>query len=285
MNAIGYDVVQKRVLDPHGGIEDIKNKIIRAVDLEKFDEDPLRVLRAVGFASRFDFTIEKNLYKKCQKMIEQGSLEQLPKERIFTELQKMLLKSKKPSKAFFLLRDFGAFGYFKEFLALSKEEQEALFFALERAPKDLLILFAVLIYNFSAEEKITFLQRVTQDKKFIQSLFELASTPLSLESYSDYDLYKIATKVKISDLSKLLSARYPEKKELVKKMIQRAKDLNIYEKELPHLLRGKDLIDLGIKPSKEFSKILNSIYEAQMRGEVTSKKEALIYLDRLLILT
>ncbi|MDQ1337773.1 MAG: hypothetical protein QG617_740, partial [Campylobacterota bacterium] len=51
INAIGYDVVEKKVLDPYNGINDLKEKILRAVDEKSFAEDPLRVLRAAQFCA------------------------------------------------------------------------------------------------------------------------------------------------------------------------------------------------------------------------------------------
>ncbi len=61
INSIGYNYFENRFLDPHSGIEDLKNKVLRHIKDETFVEDPLRVYRAVQFASRFDLKLdEKN---------------------------------------------------------------------------------------------------------------------------------------------------------------------------------------------------------------------------------
>ncbi|MEO1938479.1 MAG: CCA tRNA nucleotidyltransferase, partial [Sulfurimonas sp.] len=103
INAMGYDVIEKKLLDPHKGLEDLQKKCLRAVDLQSFSQDPLRLLRAVGFASRFEFHIEKKLFLLMQSMVKEERLKELPKERVFEEIKKIFLKSKKPSIAFYLL--------------------------------------------------------------------------------------------------------------------------------------------------------------------------------------
>lgn len=112
INAIGYDPIGDTILDPYGGIRDLEEKILRCVDPETFVDDPLRVLRAVQFAARFDLVCDPALVKLCQKMIHSGALDELPKERIFEELKKLLLLSKHPSIGMRLLREMGGLSFF-----------------------------------------------------------------------------------------------------------------------------------------------------------------------------
>jgi tRNA nucleotidyltransferase/poly(A) polymerase len=89
INAIATDI-EGNIIDPFGGVNDIKNKIIRMVDPSAFTEDPLRMLRAVQMASRFGFTIEPETMKAIQ-----GSavkIREIPSERILTEFDKIVQK-------------------------------------------------------------------------------------------------------------------------------------------------------------------------------------------------
>ncbi len=123
MNAIGYDIKTGAFIDPHGGREDIKNCLIRHIDNKSFVEDPLRILRAVQFAARFNFTLDTNTLKLCQNMVKDKMLEELPKERIFEEYKKLLLKSDKPSQGFELLNEIGAlFPELKEIQGIKQDE-------------------------------------------------------------------------------------------------------------------------------------------------------------------
>ena len=122
MNAIGYDIKTDFFIDPHGGQKDIEAGIIRHVDDESFIEDPLRVLRAVQFAARFNFKLDANTLKLCQTMIKEDMLSELPKERIFEEYKKLLLKASRPSIGFELLDKMNAL--FPELKALQRVAQD-----------------------------------------------------------------------------------------------------------------------------------------------------------------
>lgn len=92
--------------DPFGGLADLQAKLIRTpVDPEKtFDDDPLRMMRAIRFASQLQFEIEDKTFKAIQKMAPR--LEIISKERIADELNKIVL-SPKPSVGFALLFSSG----------------------------------------------------------------------------------------------------------------------------------------------------------------------------------
>jgi tRNA nucleotidyltransferase (CCA-adding enzyme) len=93
INAIMKDVLTGEIIDIYGGQNDIKLKKIRHIADETFVEDSLRVLRAAQFAARFEFEIDAETITLCQSI----DLTDLPKERIWAELEKLLLKSRKPS--------------------------------------------------------------------------------------------------------------------------------------------------------------------------------------------
>jgi len=118
VNALGYDVEEKRFLDPYGGLEDIEQKKLRHIDDETFVEDPLRVYRAVQFSARFGYTLADETYTLCKRMVDKYMLEELPKERVYIEFTKLLLKAPKPSTGFELMRELGMLRYFPELEAL-----------------------------------------------------------------------------------------------------------------------------------------------------------------------
>ena len=89
-NAIAYDENSKKYFDYFNGIKDIKNKIIRSVDISTFKEDPLRILRMCRFAAQLNFSIEHKTMKLARSMVLAGELEYLSKERIWNEIQKAL---------------------------------------------------------------------------------------------------------------------------------------------------------------------------------------------------
>ena len=103
INAMLYDPLADEYLDPHGGREDLNQGIIRVVDPRTFVEDSLRVLRAMQFASRFEFEIEPATIELCRAI----DLSDLPQERIWAEVEKWLLQSRRPSIGLYAARDLG----------------------------------------------------------------------------------------------------------------------------------------------------------------------------------
>ncbi|MCS1410971.1 MAG: Multifunctional CCA protein [Verrucomicrobia subdivision 3 bacterium] len=103
INALFYDPRERYVMDCVNGLEDLSQKRLRVVDRTSFAEDPLRVLRAMQFASRFDLEIDAELLSLSQEMF--PSFTELAKERICEEWLKWAAKSRRPSAGLeFLLR-------------------------------------------------------------------------------------------------------------------------------------------------------------------------------------
>ncbi len=125
INAIGYDPLTQSLLDPYNGIEDLQTKTLRCVDPETFIDDPLRILRAMQFAARYELTCDNTLLALCRDMIAKGALEELPKERIFEEFKKLLLLSKSPSIGMNLLRDMGGLPFFAPLDRFESTPQES----------------------------------------------------------------------------------------------------------------------------------------------------------------
>ena len=94
------------LIDYHNGLDDIKSKIIRTpLDPEiTFNDDPLRMLRAIRFASSLDFTIDKEIVNIISNL--NTRIEIITKERIVEEINKILI-SNKPSGGFLLLERTG----------------------------------------------------------------------------------------------------------------------------------------------------------------------------------
>jgi tRNA nucleotidyltransferase (CCA-adding enzyme) len=289
INAIGYDVKNKQILDPYHGRADLEKKLLKAVDNEKFKEDPLRVLRAVVFASRFHMTLDTALEFTCKDMIKQKLLEELPKERIFQEIKKLFLKSNKPSIGFNLLKNLGAFSFFKELDTLNDKAYKELLNAIDNLKylqitneKEFVILaLAVLTSKFSNTLTKTFLERITNEKKIIEKVFLLHEIDFNLENFNECDIYTLATKIDIEFYSHYLHVTENNKNK-IEYLVQKANMLSVLHHPIPALIQGKDLIELGLQPSKEFSKILEYAYIQQIKNNFENKKDAILWLKKYL---
>ena len=104
INAILEDPLTGQIIDPVGGQKDIDKKILKAVSADTFPEDSLRVLRAAQLAARFEFDIDEQTVALCRAI----DLTDLPAERIWGEVEKLLLRARRPSVGLEWLRKLGA---------------------------------------------------------------------------------------------------------------------------------------------------------------------------------
>jgi len=376
VNALGYDILTGEIIDPFGGLNDIQYGILRHIDEHTFVEDPLRVYRAVQFAARFGFEVAQETAQLCKEMVEKGMLEELPKERVFEEWKKLLLKAPKPSVGFELMREWGITKrYFHELHTLVACPQDpkwhpegdvwvhtmmsidAMASILREQgvenreeKRKLKLLFAVLCHDFgkpltttiefengeivcwqeynknkSISQEIhtntphsslltphsikriraighekagigptkNFMYRLTNEHDFIESILPLVEhhlkpSQLYAQGAKAGAIRRLATKVNIVDLVLVAKADFlgrttKEAKEGVypagEWLLAQAEMLNVKEKPMVQLLQGRDLIALGLEPSPRFKEILEDMYQKQMDGIFTDKKEAILYIQ------
>ena len=246
INAIGYDVFNKKFLDYYNGIDDIKNKKLRFIDETTFKEDPLRVLRAIQFCARFEFDMDESLFSTCSDIVEQKLLSELPNERIFTEIKKLLLKANKPSIGLKLLKDLDI----KIFeIDKSKLLDVNNFVKIKTSNDDIdLTIILAILYKDTTYD----LEQLTSSKSLENSINKL----LHVESYFTKKIktikYNIAKDLDFELLSLFLQALHVDDYIL--------KNIKLLEPKI----HGKDLIKKGMKPSREFANILQTAYDEQL---------------------
>jgi tRNA nucleotidyltransferase (CCA-adding enzyme) len=103
INAISFDPLSGDYIDPFEGRSDLDTRLLRAVDPATFGDDSLRVLRAVQFAARFEFTLDDATAALCRTI----ALDDLPAERVWGEVEKLLVQAERPSIGFALALDLG----------------------------------------------------------------------------------------------------------------------------------------------------------------------------------
>ena len=101
INAIAWDPLTGAYEDPFGGRADLDQGVLRVVDPHTFADDSLRVLRALQFAARFQLTVPE----ETRTILASIPLDDLPPERVWGELEKLLLQARRPSLGFALARE------------------------------------------------------------------------------------------------------------------------------------------------------------------------------------
>ncbi len=109
VNAMAESLPDRELIDPYGGREDLEKRVLRIVTEDSFVEDPLRMLRGVQFAARFEMELSP---ETLESMRENAALiKTISAERVAEELNKLLVRSARPSIGFRLMRDTGLLQY------------------------------------------------------------------------------------------------------------------------------------------------------------------------------
>lgn len=122
-NAMAVRLPEREAIDPHGGLEDLKARLLRTpIDpVESFSDDPLRMLRAFRFASQLDFKIDPAALKAIEEL--KDELDNISAERIRDELSKLLL-GVAPARALVMAEKAGLTAKFLPELTSLKLEQD-----------------------------------------------------------------------------------------------------------------------------------------------------------------
>lgn len=131
-NSLAFDPLTSELHDYYGGQKDLENKILRATDMEKFGEDPLRVLRGMQFAARMGLTVDPETAKLAMHLANEiPDLYKSPenpngisRERVTEEFMKLATKGKYPGSAIQYLQDTGWIKYFPQIEAIVDVPQD-----------------------------------------------------------------------------------------------------------------------------------------------------------------
>lgn len=188
INALFYDIETGEIVDLVGGIDDIKNGLVRTVGhaSDRFGEDKLRILRAIRFANRYGSNLDNNIVNSLKK---DSSLEGISNERIRDEFLKSVKSAKSVINLIVMLNKFGLL--------------EQIFKGLKISPflpneHDYVVLLASLLRNNSIEDLKKTLNKLTYSVDEVKAIcFLLELRGLSPESGPI--LKKAQNNIKITD--------------------------------------------------------------------------------------
>lgn len=311
-NALMQDVLTGEIVDHYGGVEDLKQGILRHVNSESFAEDPLRVLRAAQFAARFDFRVAQETIRLCAGM----DLSHLPRERIEGELKKALLKAEKPSVFFEVLRQMGHLDvWFPELKALIGLQQNPVYHAegdvwthtmmvldqaaklRHRAADPYRFMLSALTHDFGKavcteasgdvlhayQHEVlglpiaeAFLQRITSEKKLIEYVLNMVKLHMKPNTVAGArSALKVTNRMfdQSVDPEGLIAIALADDRGRITQapaadheafLLER---LGIFRELMARpCVMGKDLIEAGLQPDKDFTEILEHAHKLRLAG-------------------
>jgi len=317
INGMLYDPIEDRVLDWVGGRNDIKRRVIRAIgDPDtRFEEDKLRLMRAVRFSSRFNYAIEPSTYAAIMRLA--SKLTVVSVERLRDELVR-ILTGPNAGRAIRIMHDTGLLAaVLPEADAMAGVEQPPQFHpegdVLEhtclmlddmRNPSNELAV-AVLLHDVGKPSTMRIAERIRFDEHdrvgeamtqdiCLRLRFSRAQTDQIASLVGSHMRFMAVQRMKLSTLKRLLSLpKFTDHLELHRLdctashgkldnyefLLRKCEELSREEIDPPPLLTGIDLIKRGYQPGPRFSQILGALREEQLEGRVLTQDEAEAWLS------
>ncbi|MCP4806874.1 MAG: CCA tRNA nucleotidyltransferase [Proteobacteria bacterium] len=261
VNALLYDPLTGQVIDIVGGVADVEARLLREVDETTFGEDPLRALRAVQFAARFDFTLAPSLAALCRTM----PLDELPHERIRGELDKLLLKSPRPSIGLQLLVELGL----AERILPTWSATPQVLAAVDRSAKERFALYGALFHGLDAADRLDCLEHLRLfEKPITRTRFEQALALTDTEAPTLRALADDQPVVPALTLHAAVTGRSLES------LLEDARRAGVADGPLPRLLDGAALRKLGVPPGPRMGALLDRVRNEQHAGRILSPEDA-----------
>ena len=320
VGALFFDPETGRVLDPVGGLEDLRLRRIRAVGdpASRFQEDPLRPLRAVRLAATLGFSIEARTLAAVQRFASLPT--RASPERIRDELIR-IFTGPDPSRGLSLLSETGLLAHLlPEVEALKGVPQPSRYHpegdVFEHTRRALAFLdrpsvtlaFATLLHDVGKPEtlardpggRIRFLGHETRGAETARRLLERLRFPRKeaarvaacIENHLRLararqmrpgKLKRLLRRETFEDELALLRADTLAKGgdlEAWEYLRERARALTAEQLRPPPLLRGKDLLALGIPPGPRIGRLLREVEALQLEGRLKTREEALAHVRR-----
>jgi len=331
INAILYDPLTDETSDPYGGGADLERRVLRAVAADTFIEDSLRVLRAVQLAARFEMTIDPATVELCRTI----DLSDLPRERIWGEIEKLLTLAEHPSIGLEASLELGVldqlFPEVRSMVGYQEDDHPAedafahTKFSLDEAvkltgdlskAKRIAVMLATLCHDLGKpitsskaagaspehDKAVGEPTRAIMNKLGLHGIggYHVRSQVLALvrehlkprkfyrrrATTTEGDFRRLARRVDIDLLYRVAKAcamgRRSARSSVAEDwFIKRARAIGVEHGPPAPLLQGRHLLEAGFEPGPHIGKLLRSVYELQLDGEVTTSEEALAAAHRI----
>jgi tRNA nucleotidyltransferase (CCA-adding enzyme) len=283
INAIAYDPIDNRLIDPYNGINDLQNQIVRAVGIPeaRFKEDGLRIMRAARFAARFGCIVADKTFAGMKASLE--TLKLVSKERIQDELSKTLMTNN-PAYGIKLLHDSGALQIACPLLTSSPS---LMHFSseLDNCMGDLETRLALLYGNCKtalAVEELTTLKFSNKEIKrvgFLLDLLDKFETFQRKDSALAYKSFMAVIKNHSPDPWKHTLEQFIQLTEAMgfesRALFLKYEHVIVWtKKELQ--INGDNLLNIGVKPGPQIKKILDECYLEILRNPENNNRNFLL---------
>jgi tRNA nucleotidyltransferase (CCA-adding enzyme) len=283
------------LIDFFGGVKDVKEKTIRVLHNLSFVEDPTRVFRAIRFEQRFGFQIGKHTQNLMRNAVKVGFLERLSGGRVLSELI-LILQEENPLPALKRMRDFNLFHFLHPNLKFD-EQTEALceqihhviawfdLLFLEQQYERWLIYFYGLMDSLKEGEREELCQRLAVNNRLRKRVKEgkLQADQVLLQIFAWISTDRSPKRSEIYDVLDPLSIESKLFMMAKTTQVTTRRYISLYFTQLKDtkpILRGTDLIEMGIKSGPSIKKALSGLLKARLDEQVITRQDEMEYVSR-----
>jgi tRNA nucleotidyltransferase/poly(A) polymerase len=278
INGMFFDPVKRKVIDYVGGRKDLRKKLIRTIGKaqERFEEDYLRMLRAVRFSTQLDFAIEPATYRAIRKTA--GEIKKISGERISVELEGILEDANRAAGLELLIRSKLAGQIFKGF---SGQKSKTAVMVLSELPRrigfalGLTCVFAGCSSEFGLD-RCKYLKLSRNQMRHIKFLLENRDVLLDCDM-SLAKLRRLAASPYFGDLyqfQRAIQKAAGESTITLDKIRRRVRELGDIELTPRPLLDGHELMGLGVDSGPALGRLAEDMYVAQLEGHLKTAEQA-----------
>ncbi len=282
INGMFYDPVNDEVIDYVGGQQDLAAKRLRAIGAaaDRFEEDHLRMLRAIRFASRLGFEIEASTFDAIRRHA--VGIATISAERICQELEK-ILTDRNRGRGWRLLNEAGLLPYLVAGDSWPDAEVDIAARRLDALPSD--ASFPLAMAALLATEPPAAIRRIctglrcsVADTTAVTWLTEQLRTVRRPDTLELADIKLLMAHPQFDDLTNLLRADLAAAGESPAAhacLVRRASAIDPADVAPPPLVTGDDLLAMGVQPGPTFGQVLSTVYRAQLNETVANRAVAL----------
>ena len=281
-----------QLIDFFGGEKDLEEKRIKVLHDASFIDDPTRIFRAVRFAERFGFHIDKFTGDLIKNAIREGMFTKTQHHRIRDELI-LMLKEEDPIKAIMKMKDLHELRFIYKSIKAGRSTKRLFskikdtFLWYDTSPFKRRHIDLWLIYLFALLERLDFAETKSVCDKFAfrrsdqirllshKKKSKDALRALSRKNIAPSKIYGILEPLSFEEIL-FIAAR--AKKLAISRITQFLSEYN----KTKIRIGGEDLKKLGVKPGPLYSKLLTKVLYKKVDGEVTSKKDEVDLVKKLI---
>lgn len=250
------------MLDPFNGQKDLKLKLIRVLHPKSFIDDPTRIFRAIRFATRFNFKIEKKTAHLLKYAVKKDLLKLLSGERILYELQ-MINKEKRNTA---ILKKLQQTGIIKNLFGIVLTQKFFLNNALLESDKKLIYLFSHISKSKLSKYPLT--KTTTDAVRALRRFSEYRSNLIKAKKPSE--IYTVLNPLSQTALE-ILSVTQPKPvRDKIKLYLNKYSKVKIFT-------TGKSLASLKIEPGPKYTKIMKELLNLKLDGQIKTRSAEIKY--------